>query len=234
MTGSSPTSSTGQGNELVDAAPRAAGRRQPDRGLRHRGADAELPAQPDRDAVPVHPDRADLPVPDEPDAGRRLEGHAVRQVQGEADHQGHAEDDVRRRRRCGRGGRGAPRDQGVPAGPGEVPGGRRQDPQGRAALRRARHRQDAARPRRRRRGRGAVLLDLRLGLRRDVRRRRRVAGSATSSSRPRRTRRRSSSSTRSTPSAGTAARVSAAATTSASRRSTSCWSRWTASTSRAA
>ena len=35
------------------------------------------------------------------------------------------------------------------------------------------HRQDAARPRRRRRGRRALLLDLRLGLRRDVRRRRR-------------------------------------------------------------
>ncbi len=38
------------------------------------------------------------------------------------------------------------------------------------------HRQDAARPRRRRRGGGAVLLDLRLGVRRDVRRRRRRPG----------------------------------------------------------
>ena len=59
-------------------------------------------------------------------------------------------------------------------------------------------------------------------------------GSATCSSRPRPTLRRSSSSTRSTPSGGTAAPAWAAATTSASRRSTSCWSRWTASTSRAA
>jgi cell division protease FtsH len=40
----------------------------------------------------------------------------------------------------------------------------------------------------------------------------------------------SSSSTRSTRSAASAARASAAATTSASRRSTPCWSRWTAST----
>ena len=48
-------------------------------------------------------------------------------------------------------------------------------------------------------------------------------------SRARRTRPASSSSTRSTPSVATAARASAADTTSASRPSTSCWSRWTAS-----
>ena len=64
-------------------------------------------------------------------------------------------------------------DQGIPREPEEVPGARRPDPQGRPALRPSRHRQDAARPRRRRRGRRPVLLDLRLGLRRDVRRRRR-------------------------------------------------------------
>ena len=63
----------------------------------------------------------------------------------------------------------------------------------------------------------ALLLDLRLRLRRDVRRRRRLAASATCSSRARRTRPASSSSTRSTPSAATAAPGSAAATTSASR-----------------
>ena len=156
----------------------------------------------------------------------------LRQVQGQAGHQGHA------RRRRSPTSPGA--DEAVEelqeikeflAGAGQVPGDRRQDPQGRAAVRPARHRQDAARPRGRRRGRRAVLLDLRLRLRRDVRRRRRLAGCATCSSRPRRTRRRSSSSTRSTPSAGTAAPASAAATTSASRRSTSCSSRWTASTS---
>ena len=52
---------------------------------------------------------------------------------------------------------------------------------------------------------------------------------ATCSTRRRRRRLRSSSSTRSTPSAASAERASAAGTTSASRRSTSCWSRWTAS-----
>ena len=86
-----------------------------------------------------------------------------------------AQDHLPRRGRGGRGGGGAPRDQGVPGEPEEVPGPRRAHPQGRAAVRAARHRQDAARPRGRRRGGRAVLLDLRLGLRRDVRRRRRLA-----------------------------------------------------------
>ena len=85
------------------------------------------------------------------------------------------------------------------------------------------------RARRRRRGQRSLLHHLRFGLRRDVRRRRRFAASATCSSRPRRTRPASSSSTRSTRSAAIAAPASAAAMTSASRRSTSCWSRWTAS-----
>ena len=46
-----------------------------------------------------------------------------------------------------RGGRGAARDQGVPREPQEVPGAGRAHPEGRAALRPARHRQDAARTR---------------------------------------------------------------------------------------
>ena len=57
--------------------------------------------------------------------------------------------------------------------PEEVPAARRPHPARRAARRPARHRQDAARQGDRRRGRRAVLLDLRLRLRRDVRRRRR-------------------------------------------------------------
>ena len=61
-----------------------------------------------------------------------------------------AEDHVPRRRGRRRGGRGAARDQGVPREPEEVPGARRADPEGRAALRASRHRQDAARARRRR------------------------------------------------------------------------------------
>ena len=65
-------------------------------------------------------------------------------------------------------------DRRVPQGPAEVPEARRQDPEGRPADGPAGHRQDAARPRHRRRGQRAVLLDLRLRLRRDVRRRRRL------------------------------------------------------------
>jgi hypothetical protein len=98
-----------------------------------------------------------------------------RQVQGQAGQQGHAEDDFRRHSGRRRGYRGTAGDQGIPAEPGEVPGDRREDPEGRAAVRPAGYRQDAARARWRR-GRGAVLLDLRIGLRRDVRRRRRLAG----------------------------------------------------------
>ena len=60
--------------------------------------------------------------------------------------------------------------------PAQVPGHRGQDPQGRAALRAARDRQDAAGPGRGRRGRRAVLLHLRLRLRGDVRRRGRQPG----------------------------------------------------------
>ncbi len=145
----------------------------------------------------------------------------LEQLQQEGDVQG------RRRRRRGQG--RAPGDHRVPQGAAEVPEARRPHPQGRAADGPAGHRQDAARPRHRRRGGRAVLLDLRLGLRRDVRRRRRRRASATCSSRARRTPPASSSSTRSTPSAAIAAPASAAATTSASRRSTSCSSRWTAS-----
>ena len=161
-------------------------------------------------------------------------GHAVRQVQGQADQQGHAQDHLRRRRRLPtRPSRSSTRSRSSSQDPAKFQAVGAQDPQGRAALRPARHRQDAAGARRRRRGRRAVLLDLRLRLRRDVRRRRRqprarpVRAGQGERARP------SSSSTRSTPSAATAAPAWAAATTSASRRSTSCWSRWTASTSTA-
>ena len=116
-----------------------------------------------------------LDLPDEPAPGRRLEGDVVRQVARQAAVGRLAEDQLPRRRRRRRGGRGAARDQGVPREPEEVPGARRADPDGRAALRAAGHRQDAARARGRRRGGRAVLLDLGLGLRRDVRRRRRLA-----------------------------------------------------------
>jgi hypothetical protein len=104
-----------------------------------------------------------------------------------------------------------------------------QIPKGRAAGRFARHRQDAARPRDRRRGARAVLHHLGLGLRRDVRRRRRFACPRHVRAGQEERARASCSSTRSTRSAATAATASATRTTSASRRSTSCWSRWTGS-----
>ena len=68
--------------------------------------------------------------------------------------------------------------------PGALPPARRPDPARDHALRPARHRQDDARPRRRRRGRRPVPLRVGLGVRREVRRRRREARSATCSPRP--------------------------------------------------
>ena len=126
-------------------------------------------------AAPDPAPRRLLDLPHEPDAGRRLEGDELRQEPREADVARLAEGHLQGRRRRGRGGRGAARDQGVPREPEEVPGARRADPEGRAPLRASRHRQDAARARDGRRGRRAVLLDLGLRLRRDVRRRRRLA-----------------------------------------------------------
>ena len=59
--------------------------------------------------------------------------------------------------------------------PAKLPADRREDPEGRAAVRTPRNRQDAPGQGSGGRGRGAVLLDQRFRLRRDVRRRRRVA-----------------------------------------------------------
>ena len=108
-----------------------------------------------------------------PDAGRRARRHGLRQVQGPAAHREQEPRDLRGRRRRRRGQGRPDRDRRLPEGSGQVPAPGRQDPQGRADGRPARHRQDPARPRRRRRGGRAVLLHLRLRLRGDVRRRRR-------------------------------------------------------------
>ena len=126
-----------------------------------------------RPAVRALPGPLDLPH--QPDAGRRLEGHELRQEPRQAHGRRLAQDHVQGRRGRRRGRRGTARDQGVPREPQEVPGARRAHPEGRAAVRAARHRQDAAGARSRGRGGRAVLLDLRLRLRRDVRRRRRLA-----------------------------------------------------------
>ena len=64
------------------------------------------------------------------------------------------------------------RDRRLPRNPEQVPAARRADPQGRAAVRSAGHRQDPARPGGRRRGGRAVLLRLGVGVHRDDRRRR--------------------------------------------------------------
>ena len=111
----------------------------------------------------------------EPDAGRRLQGHELRQEPRQAGQRRLAQGHVQGRGRRRRGRRGAARDQGVPREPQEVPAARRPHPQGRAAVRPARHRQDPAGAGRRRRGGRPVLQHLRLRLRRDVRRRRRLA-----------------------------------------------------------
>ena len=124
----------------------------------------------------------------------------LRPVAGQALHRDRDPGDVRRRRRDRRGQGRADRDRRLPEEPGQVPPARRPDPARRAAERPARHRQDAAGPGGGRRGRRAVLLDVRLGVRRDDRRRRRLAACATCSPRRRPRPRRSSSSTSSTPS----------------------------------
>ena len=110
-------------------------------------------------------------------AAARRRARRLRQVPGHAlPTRGRAADDVRRRRRHRRGRARGQRDRRLPARPAEVPPARRADPARRAALRPARHRQDPAGPRGGRRGRGAVLLDLRLGVHRGDRRRRRQPG----------------------------------------------------------
>ena len=107
--------------------------------------------------------------------GGRPRRHVLRQEPRAAAGRGPGQGHLRGRRRRRRGQGGSRRDRRLPEGPGQVPEARRQDPARRADGRLARHRQDAARPGHRRRGQGAVLHDLGLGLRRDVRRRRRLA-----------------------------------------------------------
>ncbi len=112
----------------------------PDRRLQHHHPQEQCPARPAAHRVHLSGDLPAVLLHAVADARRRLAGHELRQVPRQADHQGHAQDHVRRRGRGGRGDRGAPGDQGIPAEPGQVPGHRGQDPQGRAALRPARHR----------------------------------------------------------------------------------------------
>ena len=108
-----------------------------------------------------------------PDAGRLGPRHGLWQVEGQAADRAAWPRHVRGRRRRRRG-QGRPAgDRRVPARSAEVPAARRTHSTRLPAGRPSRHRQDADRARRRWRGQRAVLHDLGLGLRRDVRRRRR-------------------------------------------------------------
>ena len=181
-------------------------------------------------AAAVDRDLRPLVLPPAAAAGRRQPRLRLREVEGQAAHRRHAEADLRRRGRlptrprssCRRSSSSSRTRRSSPGSAGGCPRARCwSGPPGTG--------QDAAGQGGGRRGGPPVLLDVGLRLRGDVRRASAPAACATSSSRARRTRPASSSSTRSTPSAGTAAPAWAAGTTSASRRSTSCWSRWTAS-----
>ena len=94
--------------------------------------------------------------------GRQVEGQALRRLV--------AAHDVRRRRRGRRGHRGALRGRRLPQGPRPLPAPGRDHPAWRAAHGASRYGQDAPGPCAGRRGRGAVLLALGLGVRGDVRR----------------------------------------------------------------
>ena len=170
-----------------------------------------------RPAAVRAPDRL-LALPDEPGAGRRLEGDELRQEPRQADVAGLAEGDLQGRRRGGRGGGGAPGDQGVPREPEEVPGARRPDSErascSTARPAPARRCSRAPSPARRasRSSRSPAPTSSRCSSASAPR------ACATCSSRRSRRARASSSSTRSTPSVATAAPAWAAGTTSASRR----------------
>ena len=110
-------------------------------------------------------------APDAEECGLGRDG--LRPLQGQIADREARPRHLRRRRRDRRGARGIAGDRRVPEGPDQVRPARRQDPQGRAAGRLARHRQDAAGARDRRRGQRPLLHHFGLGLRRDVRRRRR-------------------------------------------------------------
>ena len=97
----------------------------------------------------------------------------LRQVEGETHHEGHAQDDVRRRRGIDEAIEELGEIKEFLQQPAKFQAVGAKIPKGVLLYGQPGHRQDAAGPRRRRRGGRPLLLDLRLGLRRDVRRRRR-------------------------------------------------------------
>ena len=203
--------------------------RQRDRGRRARHAAVLDPAAA---AVRRHLDvrLAD----DDGRARRRLRRRAAvgRALEGQAGGGDRREGHVRRRGRGGRGEGRTARDRRFPEAAGGVHPARRAHPARHPAGGAAGHRQDAAGARGGGRGGGAVLLDQRRRVRRDVRGRRRGAGA-----RPVRAGAEDGAMHhlhRRTGCAGTGARrqPDGAGRTRRSRRSTSCWRRWTGSTAR--
>ena len=125
-----------------------------------------VPAQPDPRLRPGDPARRPLRL-DQQASRRRADERArlVRAVAGPP-HRGRADErHVQGRRRHRRVQAGAHRGRRLPQEPRPLPQARRPHPARRAPGRPPRHRQDAARPRRGRRGGGAVLLRLRLRVR---------------------------------------------------------------------
>src|SRR4030081_93477 len=109
------------------------------------------------------------------DARRSAGRDELRQDEGAHLHGGDHRRHLQGRGRHRRGGRRAEGDRRVPQDAREVPAPGRTHPEGRAAGRSSGNGQDAPRARRRGRGGRALLLPVRLGVRRDVRRRRRRA-----------------------------------------------------------
>ena len=237
---SSTTPSVGGGSGIVSRTPSMRGP-YPDRGIRvapgsdrsarcryGRGAprvrrrrrDGGVPWLPPRMAADLPADRAAVPhvARRGDDAAHQAAGHPAGQQLERA---------LGRRRRRGRGEGRAARGRGVPARAPEVRGPRRARAEGHPALRPAGHRQDAAGEGRRAREPRGVLLAVGVELRRDVRRRRRVAHPQAVRDGPQARARPSSSSTSWTRSAPSARATPS--TASRTRRSTSCWSSWTAS-----
>ncbi len=143
------------------------------RRLRVQDAEQQLAAQHRRAAAARAADHRLLRLDAAP--GRRPDGqrdvHRAQPGQGLHDRQ--ALDHVRRHRRLRGRQAGDHRGRRLPAHAGPLPGDRRPGPEGHAARRASGHRQDAVRPRRRRRGRRRLPVRHRLGLHGDVRRRRR-------------------------------------------------------------
>ncbi len=167
-------------------------------------------------------------------AGRRVRRRTAvgRALEGQAGRRDRREGHIRRRGRGGRGQGRAARDRRFPEAAGGVHAAGRAYPARHPAGGAAGHRQDAAGARGGGRGGGAVLLHQRRRVRRDVRGRRRGPGARPVRAGAQDRRPASSSSTSWMRWGGRAVSTRSPGRTRRSRRSTSCWPRWTGSTGR--